>query len=279
MSSNFATPPPSVSEVAITLPSPHILLVTINRPKQLNSIRREMHFQLDSLWKWYDAEPSLRCAVITGAGRAFCAGADLKEWNDINAADSSSGQTESKFADGGFGGLSNRRGKKPIIAAVNGLCLGGGMEMVLNLDMVIASADAKFALPEVARGVVPIQGALPRLIRSVGMQRASEMSLLGRTYKADEMLQWGLVNHIVARDGSVVETALQWASEIANNSPDSIIVAREGLIGGWEPENPKASTDRIQQVLYHKMDGGENMKEGVLSFVEKRKPVWKDSKL
>lgn len=268
--------PPKVDDVIVTAPRSHILLVTINRPKQLNCIRNDMHFQLERLWAWYDAEPSLRCAIITGMGRAFCAGADLKEWNDRNANPE---EAPKGMAEGGFGGLSNRRGKKPIIAAVNGLCLGGGMEMILNTDMVIATVDARFALPEVARGVVPIQGALPRLIRSVGMQRASEMALLGRIYKADEMLRWGLVNHIIVRGGDVVGEALQWAIELASNSPDSVIVAREGLQSGWEAENPKQSTDRVLAEVYPQMDGGENMTEGLRAFVEKRKPIWKDSKL
>lgn len=268
--------PPKVDDVIVTAPRSHILLVTINRPKQLNCIRNDMHFQLEGLWKWYDAEPSLRCAIITGMGRAFCAGADLKEWNDRNAHPE---EATKKTPASGFGGLSNRRGKKPIIAAVNGLCLGGGMEMILNTDMVIATVDARFALPEAARGVVPIQGALPRLMRSVGMQRASEMALLGRIYKADEMLRWGLVNHVLVRGGDVVGEALQWATELANNSPDSVIVAREGLQAGWEPENPKTSTDRILADVYPQMDGGDNMTEGLRAFVEKRKPIWKDSKL
>ncbi|KAK4069388.1 hypothetical protein THAR02_04105 [Trichoderma harzianum] len=276
MAISMMSSPPAVEDVIITAPRPHILLITINRPKQLNCIRHDMHYQLDRLWKWYDAEPALRCAVITGMGRAFCAGADLKEWNERNA---NPDEPSKKAPDAGFGGLSNRQGKKPIIAAVNGLCLGGGMEMILNVDMVIASVDARFALPEVARGVVPIQGALPRLIRSVGMQRASEMALLGRIYKADEMLRWGLVNHVIARGSDVVGEALQWAIELANNSPDSIIVARQGLLSGWEAENPKDATDRILTEIYTKMDGGANMTEGVRAFVEKRKPVWKDSKL
>ncbi|PNP43171.1 hypothetical protein TGAM01_v207827 [Trichoderma gamsii] len=268
--------PPKIDDVIVTAPRSHILLVTINRPKQLNCIRNDMHFQLERLWAWYDAEPSLRCAIITGMGRAFCAGADLKEWNDRNAHPE---EAPKKTPESGFGGLSNRRGKKPIIAAVNGLCLGGGMEMIINCDMVIATVDARFALPEAARGVVPIQGALPRLIRSVGMQRASEMALLGRIYKADEMLRWGLVNHVIVRGGDVVGEALQWAIELANNSPDSVIVAREGLQAGWEAENPKQSTDRILAEVYPQMDGGDNMTEGLRAFVEKRKPIWKDSKL
>lgn len=279
MSQIFTTPPPSVPNVLLASPSRHVLLVTLNRPAQLNALPRSLHYGLDRLWKWFDAEPQLRCAVITGKGRAFCAGADLKEWHEKNKgnADAAQVQAEEKWKANGFGGLSNRRGKKPIIAAVNGLCLGGGMEMVLNADLIIASAGAKFGLPEVTRGVVAIAGALPRLTRIVGRQRATEMALLGRMYTAAQLYDWGVINRVV--DGDVVNEAVRWAAEVAGNSPDAVIVSREGLLGGWEAEDPRESTWRVDQGIYKKMDGGENMMEGVLSFVEKRKAVWKDSKL
>jgi enoyl-CoA hydratase/carnithine racemase len=253
------------------------MLVTLSRPAQLNAFRRAMHGALDRLWRWYDSEPSLRCAVFTGSGRAFCAGADLREWNEVNAAAPSSQDSDGATHANGFGGLSNRRGRKPIIAAVNGLCFGGGLEMVLNADMVLATADARLGLPEVKRGVVAVQGALPRLVRTVGRPRATEMALLGRTYTARQLQEWGIINHVV--EGNVVDEALRWAAEMSDNSPDSVLVSRAGLMGGWDPEDPKASTDRVIHGMYRMMDGADNMKEGVVSFVEKRKPVWKDSKL
>lgn len=285
MSQTFASPPPSIPGVIVSSPAPHVLLVTLDRPKQLNALRREMHHLLDGLWSWYDAEPSLRCAVLTGKGRAFCAGADLKEWHEKNQgqADTEEGiGAVQKWTENGFGGLSNRRGKKPIIAAVNGLCLGGGFEMTINCDLVLASENAKFGLPEVTKGVVAIAGALPRLIRTVGRSRATEMALLGRTYTARELKGWGVVNGVVAgpdADAAVVAEAIRWASELAGNSPDAVILTREGLLGGWDGEDPRASTTRVDKGLYRMMDGGDNMKEGVLSFVQRRKPEWKNSKL
>lgn len=267
----------------ITFPKPHVLLVTLNRPKAFNAIPRAQHPQLAALWDWYDAEPSLRCAVVTGAGRAFCAGADLKEWNEKASAGTTvatPGERAASWATSGFGGLSNRRGKKPVLAAVNGLCLGGGMEMVLAADMILAAPAARFGLPEVKIGVVAVAGALPRLTRIVGRQRASEMALLGRTYTAQEMRAWGVVNHIVAEGGGrVVDEALKWAVELTESSPDSVIVTRAGLLGGWDPVDPVKSTQDIDEGIYKLLDGGENQKEGVQSFVEKRLPVWTDSKL
>jgi enoyl-CoA hydratase/carnithine racemase len=176
--------------------------------------------------------------------------------------------------------LSNRGGKKPVVVAVNGLCLGGGMEMAINADIIVAAEDARFGLPESAIGVVAIAGALPRLVRTVGRQRASEIALIGRyDYTAEEMLRWGLVNKIVPKGADVVAEALVWAAKIAANSPDSVIVTREGLKMGWESMGPIQGTEVVLKGMFGRMDGADNMAEGVNSFVQRRKPVWKDSKL
>lgn len=234
--------------------------------------------------------------ITGGEGRAFCAGADLREWdrdhNDgVEAGRRGGGgaggegagmaaRNREQWTQEGFGGLSNRAGKKPVVAAVNGLCFGGGMEMVINCDLVVADGKrARFGLPEVGKGVIAVAGALPRLVRTVGRQRAAEMALLGRTgYTAEQMREWGLVNFVVG-EGKALEEALRVAEEIAGNSPDAVITSREGLRLGWEALGPQMGTEVLERGMYGRMDGGENMKEGVRSFVEKRKPVWKDSKL
>ncbi|KAK4109650.1 ClpP/crotonase [Canariomyces notabilis] len=278
------SPHPPVPYTLISFPHPAVMLVTLNRPAQLNAIPSAHHTAMAALWAWYDAQPELRCAVLTGAGRAFCAGADLREWDSSSSTPNGGGEAWLRAA-GGFGGLSNRSGgKKPVIAAVNGLCLGGGMEMVINCDLVVADAQrARFGLPEVTRGVIALAGALPRLVRTVGRQRAAEMALLGRTgYTAQQMREWGLVNFVVDKEkgeGDVVEVAVKLAEEVARNSPDAVIVSREGLRLGWEGIGPDVATDVLGRGMYGRIDGGENMREGVKSFVEKRKPVWKDSKL
>ncbi|KAI0508791.1 enoyl-hydratase [Xylaria bambusicola] len=280
----LSSSPPPVPNVLVSFPAQHILLVTLNRSKQLNAIPRPQHLALDELWTWYDEEPSLRCAVITGTGRAFCAGQDLKEWNENNKAANTdvpprNEKPSSRMPSGGFGGLSNRGGKKPVIAAVNGICFGGGMEMAINCDMVIATEKATFGLPEVTIGVIALAGALPRLMRSVGRQRASEMALGGKSYSAAEMLSWGLVNEVTKDGEDVVAAALKWAGRIAGNSPDSVIVSREGLKMGWESVGPQQGTDIINQGWYARIEKGENYVEGVKSFNERRKPAWKNSKL
>lgn len=279
--SGLTSPPPAVPNTLVTFPTPQILLVTLDRPARLNAIPSSSHPLFDALWRWYDAQPALRCAVLTGAGggRAFCAGADLREWDDRNDDDSNSDDGGKMRTAAGFAGLSNRAGKKPVLAAVNGLCLGGGMEVVLNCDVVLAAEGAVFGLPEVKRGVVALAGALPRLVRTVGRQRAAEMALLGRRYGAREMERWGVVNRVVPEGEEVLGEALRWAGEVCANSPDSVVVSREGLRLGWEPLGPEAATGVLERGMYGRMDGGENLVEGVRAFVEKREPVWRDSKL
>jgi enoyl-CoA hydratase/carnithine racemase len=298
-SPTLTSPPPEVPNTQVSFPSPHVLLVTLDRKDALNAIPRPQHFALERLWTWFDDEPTLRVAVLTGTGRAFCAGADLKEWDSINSsstADTSpaaaalracNDQPAARFPPGGFGGMSNRGGRKPILAAVNGLCLGGGMEMAINCDMVVAAADARFGLPEVTIGVIALAGALPRLLRTVGRQRASEMALAGRQYGAAQMHEWGLVNEVVPAGfvggdkttTHVLQKTLEWAARIAGNSPDSVIVSREGLKLGWEGIDAEKATDVLIQGWYGRIEKGANMVEGVKSFVERRKPVWTDSKL
>ncbi|KAI9710326.1 MAG: hypothetical protein M1820_002821 [Bogoriella megaspora] len=269
----FSTEPPPTKYALVDFPTPEILLVTLNRPKSLNCINLDGNTELDALWSWLDNEPSLRVGVITGNGRAFCAGADLKEWNDQSAAG-----TRRQIGPSGFAGLSRRSGKKPIIAAVNGICFGGGMEAAANCDMVVAAHSATFALPEVKRGVIPLAGVLPRVVRTVGKQRAMELALTGRTLTAQEAYQWGVVNQVV-EDANVVEAAVKLAQMVAGNSPDAVIVTREGIKMGWEGVGVDEATRLISESWYPQLVKGENIKEGLMAFVEKRKPQWKGSKL
>ncbi|OOQ85331.1 enoyl-CoA hydratase [Penicillium brasilianum] len=287
---SFARPPPTPQHALLSFPAPHVLLVTLNRPRDLNCINSQGNAELHEVWEWMDDEPSLRVGILTGKGRAFCAGADLKEWNDRTQSSTS----KSPMPTSGFGGLSRRKGRKPVLCAVNGLCFGGGAEMMINSDMVIASSRAALGLPEVKRGVVALAGALPRLVRTVGKQRAMEMALTGRPYTAEQAERWGLINEIVNVDDcvgaggkvdddavskKVVERAVQVASEIAANSPDAVLVSREGIKLGWEGIGAEEGTVMLNDTWVRRLYEGENIKEGLKAFVEKRKPDWKDSKL
>jgi enoyl-CoA hydratase/carnithine racemase len=288
--SSLGTPPPSTPKTILLFPTQDTLLVVLNNPRGLNCLSTSMHHALHDLFEWYDNEPSLRCAVITGAGRAFCAGADLKEWNENNAARAAgkgAGDGRREMPRSGFGAISRRMGKKPVIGAINGLAFGGGMEMVANMDLVVAARSAQFALPEVKRGVIALAGALPRIVRTLGKPRAMEMALTGRTVGAAEAGAWGLVNFVTddapvdadVLDRPVVKKALEYAKEIAGNSPDSVIISRAGIIQGWEDGSAEHATQSIVDVYSKRLNEGENIHEGVRAFVEKRAPKWVPSKL
>ncbi|KAL2205946.1 enoyl-CoA hydratase [Sarocladium strictum] len=184
-----------------------------------------------------------------------------------------------KLPQNGFGGLSLRHGKKPVIAAVNGPAHGGGCEMVVNCDMVIASSTATFCLPEVKRGVTALAGALPRLMKTIGKQRAAEIALTGREFTAQEFKEWGICNAVVGREESVIDKALEYATMIAEASPDATIVSREGLKLGWEALSVADASRVFLEGWGNRIYEGQNIKEGLRAFAEKRKPRWNPSKL
>ncbi|KAE8148006.1 enoyl-CoA hydratase [Aspergillus avenaceus] len=289
MTASFKKPPPSLIYSVVSFPLPHILFVVFNRPKVLNCLCSDAQYELEELFAWYDTEPSLRCAVVTGAGRAFCTGADLKEWDQSNER-KERGERDPRplIPPSGFGGLSRRHGKKPVIAAVNGLAFGGGMEIVANLDLILAAKSAKFALPEAKRGVVAMAGSLPRLTRTIGRPRAMQMALTGRAVTADEAEKWGFVNIVVddatsveldVIDRPVVKKALEYATEIVQNSPDSVIISRAGVMSAWEDASAENSSRLLHETWGQALDEGENLREGVMAFVQKREPHWVNSKL
>ena len=237
---------------------------------------------MTAVFRWIDAEPTISVAILTGAGKkAFSTGADLKEWNAKVREAAAAGKDAGGAGPGnvpGAEGLANRRGKKPWIAAVNGMAFGGGCENIVNCDLVIASETATFGLVEVKRGLAPYAGVLPRLIRTVGLQRASEFALTGKIINAVTAEKWGLVNKIVPQD-QLVEEAVRWAKEIAENSPDSIICARAGLREGWTTADVVEATKTTNDGIWTELQRGENMKEGLRAFNERRKPDWKAPRL
>jgi len=191
----------------------------------------------------------------------------------------------------GLAGLPRRSGKKPIIAAVNGICMGGGFEMIANCDMILAASTAVFSLPEIKRGIVPVAGCLPRLVRTLGLQRTSDLVLTGRSVSAKTLEVWGLVNRIVevkekekglanvGEGREVVDAAVDLAKEMCGNSPDALIVGRTGIRLAWEAGSVEDAVDVLERDWYPGLVKGENFKEGIKAFVEKRKPVWVESKL
>jgi len=269
-------PPPTPTFLKLSFPAKRVLLVRMDRPKDLNAMSTAGQWEMDSVWKWFDQEDTLSVAIITGTGRAFSAGADLKEWNNSMSDDA---DPKNRMGNApAFKPLSRRLGKKPVIAAVNGLAMGGGTEFVVNCDLVVAAEDAYFGLPEVRRGIAAIGGALPRLIRSIGLQRASEFALTGRNVTAQEMYEWGVVNKVVPRE-RVVDEAVKLAEAIAKNSPDAIICTRAGLRQGWETASVERAVEWTLEKEFAELQRGENMLEGLRAFAEKREPQWKGSRL
>nr|GAT46898.1 predicted protein [Mycena chlorophos] len=274
----FERPPPKVSSEIITaFPKPHVLLVTFNRPKSLNAFTPQMLEDMRQLLNWFEDEPEMWVAVFTGSGRAFCAGADLKAWDKAEQTGKRQHWDDILREPHGFGSVSRRTSKKPYIAAVNGSSYGGGTEFVMNCDLVVASKDANFVLPEVKRGVVAVQGAIPRLSRIAGHQLASEMLLLGDPIKAEDARnRFGFVN-LVVPTAEVLPTALALADKIIANSPDSVQSTKTGLIISQNEPTELAVAIHSRSVEHQNQMLGENVKEGLRAFNERRAPVWKNA--
>ncbi|KIW92760.1 uncharacterized protein Z519_06608 [Cladophialophora bantiana CBS 173.52] len=283
ISKAFGCPPPRCDGCDTAFPEPHIMLATINRPRQLNSIPYALHWQMDALFKWFDNEPSLRVAIVTGAGdRAFCVGSDLIEMQQVKKSGDDSWKAEPykyNHPNSGFAGISRREGKKPIVAAVNGYALGGGWEIALNCDVVIATPNAQFGLPEAKVGLYAYGGGLPRLIRTAGLHVASEIALSGRSITAKEALQYNLINRISKKPETLIEEAISIARQIAAVSPDAMIVTRSALREAWETSSVERAFQNTHERFYEKLMAGENSSEGLIAFKEKRLPRWKPSKL
>ncbi|KAI3559643.1 carnitinyl-CoA dehydratase [Colletotrichum abscissum] len=267
-------PYPHIEHSLISFPRKHILLVTINRPEHMNCLPVEATIELGALWKWYDAEPELRCAVFTGVGtKAFCAGMDLKQRLDIIKTN----DVAFDYPPGQFAGMSNRTGRKPIIVACNGHAHGGGFEAILNADVIFASPNATFRLPEVLRGVSALAGALPRCMMLFGNHRTMDLILTGRTLSVEEARNWGLVKEIVPQE-RLLERTLDYASQIAGLSPDSVIISRLAAREAWETGVSRA-TMRGQELWAEAMLRSKNATEGLAAYREKRDPKWFPSHL
>ncbi|KAJ6119668.1 hypothetical protein N7523_003948 [Penicillium sp. IBT 18751x] len=266
--------PLSYEHFNVSFPYDRVVQVTLTRTDKLNSINKATSRQIQEIWELFDQDESLWVGIITGTGRAFCTGADLHEWNAMNKAG-----VVNKMDAPGLAGLPRRSGKKPIIAAVNGICMGGGFEMVANCDLVIAASTAIFSLPEIKRGIVPVAGCLPRLTRTIGLQRTTDLVLTGRNVSAQTLYEWGLISQVVDSPGDVAKAALQVAQEMCKNSPDALIVGREGIRLSWEAGSVEDAVTTLANDWYPQLVASRNFAEGIQAFVEKRAPVWTNSKL
>ncbi|MEO8590602.1 MAG: enoyl-CoA hydratase-related protein [Flavobacteriales bacterium] len=239
--------------------------ITINRPDKLNALNRETIDELDRALSEADADKSVRVLIITGSGtKAFVAGADIKEFAHFSVEEGRalSADGQRKLFD------HVERMNKPVIAAVNGFALGGGLELAMACHFRVASTTAKLGLPEVSLGVIPGYGGTQRLARLVGKGKALEMIMMGNVGfdPADEALRWGLVNHVVPPD-QLLSTCLELASKIARNSPTALAAAIRAVNAGYEP-----GADGMQREIeeFGKCFGTADFKEGTSAFMEKR---------
>jgi enoyl-CoA hydratase len=240
-------------------------LVRINRPKVRNALNSTVLHELTQALEAFDADPQVHAIVITGDDIAFAAGADIKEMADATAVHM---LTRSHIPQ--FDRL--RLIHKPVIAAVSGWCLGGGNELAMSCDMIIASETARFGQPEINLGVIPGAGGTQRLTRAVGKALAMEMVLNGRTLTAEEARQFGLVNRVVPVE-RYLDEAMQLAGEIAARAPLAVRLGKEAVNQTFESFLSDGLAD--ERRLFYLLFASQDQKEGMQAFVEKRKPSWK----
>jgi (E)-benzylidenesuccinyl-CoA hydratase len=248
--------------------SGRIVTITMNRPDAMNAIDPETNRELIDAWTRFRDDGEAWVAILTGAGeKSFSAGADLKKMIPASFA---KGAERRGHDSPGLGGIT--RGLeiwKPMIAAINGHCLAGGMEQALACDLRIAVAHATFGLPEVRWAIIPGAGGTQRLPRTVSLAKAMEMILMARTLTADEALQAGLINAVVL-PGELMPTARKWAEIICERGPLAVRAAKEAVIRGLAMSLPDGL--RLEAFLSGTLRGTEDAVEGPKAFAEKRKP-------
>ncbi|HEY8573438.1 enoyl-CoA hydratase [Phenylobacterium sp.] len=253
----------SYETLIVETPSDGVMLIRLNRPEALNALNSTLLGELSQALDAATADDGVRCLVLTGSDRAFAAGADIKEMSDKSYAQ--------MFSLDFFTAAARKveQFRKPIIAAVSGYALGGGCELAMLCDFVIASETAKFGQPEINLGVVPGIGGTQRLTRFVGKSKAMDMILTARMMDAAEAERAGLVSRVVAAD-KLMDEALAAAAKIAAQSPLAVAMAKELVDAAYE--TTLTTGVALERRLFHSLFAFEDQKEGMAAFVEKRKP-------
>lgn len=243
-----------------------LTLVTINRPQAYNALNAQAHEELAEAFDAFAADDSQWVAILTGAGgKAFCAGHDLKQ-------QASGGGLVTPPS--GFGGLTARFDlNKPLIAAVDGVAMGGGFELALACDILLATPRSVFALPEPKVGLAALAGGIQRLPREIGLKRAMGMMLTGRRVEAREGYELGFVTQVV--EGDILEAARRWAAEILAASPMSVRATKEAALRGLDTPLAQALTEEWDYPAMKAMLASQDAVEGPAAFAEKRAPAWK----
>lgn len=252
-----------MSDVLIAERRGAIMIVTINRPQVRNALNLEVAERIAAALQELDGDPALRVGILTGAGGSFSAGMDLKAF----------GEGEIPIVDGGgFGGFAAQPPEKPLIAAVEGHALAGGFEIALACDLIVASRDATFGLPEVRRSLFAAAGGLIRLSRRIPYNLAMELALTGAPIDASRAERIGIVNHVTEPAGAL-PAALDLARQIAANGPLGVAASKRVL--GYAGEIGESASWRRQAALFEEVTASEDAREGAAAFVEKREPVWR----
>ncbi|HLN09905.1 MAG TPA: enoyl-CoA hydratase-related protein [Xanthobacteraceae bacterium] len=243
-----------------------VTIVTLSRPEVMNALNTDAHFELHDTFNAFADDPDQWVAIVTGAGtKAFCAGHDLK----TQASGTHRGTPAS-----GFGGITSRFDlTKPVIAAVNGVAMGGGFEIALACDLIIAAETAAFALPEPRVGLAALAGGLHRLPRQIGLKRAMGMILTARRVSAREGHELGFVNEVVPPD-DLMAAAERWAQAICQNSPMSIRASKEGVHRGLAVSLEQALAEQSGYPAVRALQASQDYIEGQRAFAEKRPPRW-----
>ncbi len=239
-------------------------LVRLNRPQALNALNNTMLRELMDSLAAFDSNDQIGAMVITGDERAFAAGADIKEMAQASAVEMLQSEQIAQFD-------RIRQIKKPVIAAVSGWCLGGGNELALSCDMIVASETARFGQPEINIGVIPGAGGTQRLARAAGKAIAMEMVLNNRTLTAAEALQLGLVNRVVPIE-SYLDDAVNLAGEIAARAPIAVRMGKEAV--NYAFKSTLADGIAVERRTFYFLFSTQDQKEGMNAFIEKRKPSW-----
>lgn len=247
----------------------HVARVTIDRPDRMNAVDAATEAELSRIWALVEASDDIRCVVLTGAGdRAFSAGADMKAGNGLSGLEYWAAANPD-----GFGGIALRQSLTvPVIARVNGLALGGGFEMVLGADIVIASSTARFGLPEAKVGRLPLDGGMVALQRLIPRNIAAGLMMTGRMLPADEAARLGLVNAVVPPDQLDAEVDA-WVADILSCAPLSVAAIKD-TIRATAHLDPHEARDLRRPALIAALQSEDSL-EGVAAFREKRAPIWR----
>lgn len=256
------------SEFILTEADGGVFTITLNRPEKLNSITPEMHLALDAAFDRFAADGALQVCVVKGAGeRAFCAGSDLTAFR---------AEGGSPYPKTGYAGIAQRYDlAKPVIAAVNGVCLGGGFELALSCDMIVASEKAVFGLPEPKVGLIAIGGGIHRLVRQIGIKQAMGPLLTGRNISAKEGFAMGFVSQVSAPEALDAAVA-ELSGQILACAPLAVQLTKELAMWGLDqPTLADALAKQVEQPSFHRWMASEDAREGSKAFAEKRKPEWR----